>query len=158
MEHNDEVKLYCATQYLNHIKELGRKIKQLDEEIAHHRALVELSGVDYSEGVSGSSGKDQLESGVIKLQELIEESVNKRAEYVEQQIIANHVLSKLRPDHARALRAYYLKDKVWKEVCADMSYSWQGMMSLRRRAIIETYDYMPEEWRRYSIPNAQVHT
>ena len=158
MEHNDEVKLYCAKEYLSYIRSLQRKIKLLDEEIAHHRALLELSGVDYSEGVSGGASRSQLEAGVIKLQELLEERVNETAECVEQQMLANEVLGKLRPDHCRALYLYYLSDKTWKEVCAEMRYSWQGMMSLRRRAMIEVYDYMPEEWRRYSIPNAQVHT
>lgn len=44
--------------------------------------------------------------------------------------------------------------KTWEMVCVEMGYSYSGMMKLRRRAVDEVYDLMPEEWRRNPIPNA----
>lgn len=155
MEHSPDVKVYCAKEYLNYIRSLERRIRLLDEEIVHQRALLELSGVDYSEGVSGSPSKSQLEAGVIKLQGMISEYCNELSEYVEQQKIAHSVLNQLTPKYRDVLKSYYVIGKTWEQICVDMSYSWQGMMSLRRRALQEVYDYMPEEWRRYSIPNAK---
>lgn len=52
---------------------------------------------------------------------------------------------------ARALNLYYLsfdengkrKYDTWEKVCVEMSYSYDGMMKLARRAKLELYDHMP---------------
>ena len=52
---------------------------------------------------------------------------------------------------ARALSLYYLafaangrrRFDTWEKVCVEMSYSYDGMMKLVRRAKLELYDLMP---------------
>lgn len=155
MGHNEEVKRICAEEYLNYIRSLVIRIKTTQEEIEHQKALLGPSGIQYRESVTQSVTGDALENGVIGLQQLIAEFCGDLAEYVEQQRIAHQVLSNLsRAEYGAALIGYYVHGKSWEQVCVDMSYSWQGMMKLRRKAIAEVYDQMPEEWRRYTIPNA----
>lgn len=47
------------------------------------------------------------------------------------------------PTEAAALASYYIACKTWEQVCVDMAYTWQGMMTLRRRALLHAYDVMP---------------
>lgn len=157
MEHNPEVKRICAEEYLNYIRSLTIRTQTLQSQIDQQRALLEPSGIAYSEGVSSSPATDTLEQGVIALNGLIAEYCTQLAEYVEQQRIAYKVLSDLpKPEHSQALIAYYVQGKTWEEVCVMMGYSWHGMMKLRRRAVVSVYDFMPEEYRRYTIPKAEV--
>lgn len=51
------------------------------------------------------------------------------------------------PTEAAALTRYYLAGDSWERVCVDMSYSWQGMMALQRRALLHVYDVMPAKER-----------
>ena len=47
------------------------------------------------------------------------------------------------PTEAAVLARYYLKGDCWERVCVDMSYSWQGMMAIQRRALLHVYPLMP---------------
>lgn len=44
---------------------------------------------------------------------------------------------------AKALRLRYFCDWKWEHICMEMSYSWDGMMSLRRRALANYWEVMP---------------
>ena len=154
MRHDPEVRRICATAYLEHVRSLKARIDSLREEI---EPLREMAGttMDYRERVSGSSNPKAFEDAVIRLQELIADFLTEMAGYVEEQRIAHDVMRRLsRPEYARALTAHYLTGKTWERCCVDMGYTWDGMMSLRRKAVQEVYDLMPEEWRRSAIPNA----
>lgn len=155
MQHHLEVKLICVNDYLCYIKKLNKRIETLKESIDRQKSLMLPAGIDYSELVAASSSGDALENGVIKLQELIKEYCTELAEYVEQQQIAYNVFKKLsNPKGTEALTKYYLQGKTWEKVCVEMAYSYRGMMKLKKAAELEVYDYMPEQWRRYSIPNS----
>lgn len=154
MRHDPEVRRICATAYLEHIRSLKARIDSLQEEI---EPLREMAGttMDYRERVSGSPNPKAFEDAVIRLQELIADYCTEMAEFVDEQRIAHEVMRRLsRPEYGRALTAHYLTGKTWERCCVDMDYSWQGMMKLRRNAIDDVYDLMPEQWRRQSIPNA----
>lgn len=155
MEHADDVKRICAEAYLNHVRSLAVKIKSLQSEIDSQRALLEDGAVSYAEKVSKSGNPKSFEEGVVELQELIEEFVTELAGYVDEQRTAHRAIRKLgKPEHIAALTGYYVQGKTWREVCAKLGYSHDGMMTLRKRAIVEVYDVMPEQWRRDPIPNA----
>ena len=155
MEHDEEVKRHCATAYLEYIRALVVRIRSLQDEIEEKRALLEPSRSLYREAVSRSLATDAFENGIIGLQELIARFCVELAEYVEQQALAHEVLHSLsRAEYTAALTGYYVQGKSWDRVCADMDYTRDGMMKLRRRAILEVYDFMPESWRRDSIPNS----
>ena len=46
-------------------------------------------------------------------------------------------------NEAKALRLRYLLGWKWERVCVEMGYSWDGMMSMRRRALAHYYEVMP---------------
>lgn len=155
MGHHPEVKAICAKAYLDYVRSLSARISTLHESIENQRSLLLPKGINYKELVSQSSSVDALETGIIKLQELIKDLCTEMREYVEQQEIARDVLGLLsRSEYTIALTKYYLQGKSWEQVCVDTSYSYRGMMKLKRAALAEVYDLMPEQWRRDPIPNA----
>lgn len=154
MRHDPEVRRICATAYLDHVQSLKMRIDALQGEIEPLREMCGTT-MDYRERVSGSTNPKAFEDAVIRLQDLIADYCTEMAGFVEEQSIAHDVMRKLsRPEYRRALTAHYLVGRTWERCCVDMDYSWQGMMKLRRRAVDEVYDLMPEQWRRQAIPNA----
>lgn len=157
MDHHPEVIKHCSKAYLDYIRSLNLRIQTLQESIERQRALMLPSGIAYSESVSQSTQGDTIEQGIIKLADLITTYCTELAEYVEQEMIAHRVFESLsKPEYTAAMTKYYLQGKSWEQVCVEMGYSWQGMMTLRKKAIQEVYGLMPEEWRRYTIPKAEV--
>lgn len=149
------MKMHCAKAYLEHVRDLVLRIQTLQEKIERQRAVMELSAAQYREASSPNAVGDAMENGVIELQTLICEFCAELSEYVAEQRAAHAALSHLpRPEYAAALTGYYVHGKSWEQVCVDTGYSWDGMMSLRRRAIPMVYELMPEEWRRDAIPNS----
>ena len=68
--------------------------------------------------------------------------------YVEEQHDAHVRLREIEaPELVQALTGYYLLGKSWELCCVEMGYSWNGMMALRRRALLRAYDHMPHWWR-----------
>lgn len=154
MQHDPEVRRICATAYLEHVRSLKARIDMLEEEIAPLRDMATAT-MDYRERVSGSPNPKRFEDAMVRLEELIAEYCTEMAGFVDEQHEAHVALSRMsRPEYSRALTSHYLLGKTWEMTCVEMGYSWQGMMKLRRRAIDEAYDLMPEEWRRNAIPNA----
>lgn len=154
MHHDPEVRRICATAYLDHVRSLRMRIDSLQEEIEPLREMVGTT-MDYRERVASSPNPKAFEDAVIRLQGLIADYCTEMAEYVEEQRVAHDVMRGLsKPEYRRALTSHYLGGRTWERCCVDMDYSWQGMMKLRRNAIDEVYDLMPEQWRRNAIPNA----
>lgn len=156
MQHDQEVRRICATAYLEHVRSLKTRIDSLQEEIELNRDMLGTT-TRYREKVSKSGNPKSFEDAVIRLQELIADYCTEMAGYVEEQRIAHGVMRNMsRPEYSRALTAYYVRGKSWELCCVDMGYTWQGMMSLRKKAVQEVYDFMPEAWRRDPIPNAET--
>lgn len=156
MQHDQEVRRICATAYLEHVRSLKTRIDALQEEIDLNSDMLGTT-TRYREKVSKSGDPKSFENSVIRLHDLIEDYCTELAEYVDEQHVAHDVMRRLsRPEYARALTAYYVRGKSWELCCVDMGYTWQGMMSLRKKAVQEVYDFMPEAWRRDPIPNAET--
>ncbi len=156
MQHDQEVRRICATAYLEHVRSLKTRIDALQEEIDLNSDMLGTT-TRYREKVSKSGNPKSFENSVIRLHDLIEDYCTELAEYVDEQYVAHDVMRRLsRPEYARALTAYYVRGKSWELCCVDMGYTWQGMMSLRKKAVQEVYDFMPEAWRRDPIPNAET--
>ena len=154
MQHDPEVRRICATAYLEHVRSLKTRIDSLREEIDLNSDMFGTT-TRYREKVSKSGDPKSFENSVIRLHELIEDYCTELAGYVDEQYVAHGVMRRLsRPEYARALTAYYVRGKSWELCCVDMGYTYDGMMGLRRKAIQEVYDFMPETWRREPIPNA----
>lgn len=105
-----------------------------------------LKGIDYSAvNVQGSPSPDAVPNAVIahegiaeKLEAIADDAAKRIAD-------AAAALARMEdPTEARCLHLYYI-DAVdtWERVCVKMSYSYDGMMKLSRRALLHAYDLMP---------------
>lgn len=156
MQHSEEVRVLCSAEYLKHVRDICRRIRTLREEIDEQRSFVELTGISLDERVASSVAHDKQEKVVIELINLIRDYTQELLLYVQEQRDAHNRLEQMEDSLSTSvLKKYYLMGKSWEEICVDVSYSYAGMMKLRRKALISFYDYLPEEYRRYSIPNAQ---
>lgn len=154
MKHGPEVRRICATAYLDHVRSLRMRIDALQEEIEPLREMVGTA-MDYRERVSGSPNPKAFEDAVIKLQDLIADYCTEMAEFVDELLVARSVVRGLsRPGYRTAIELHYIDGTPWTIVCEVMGYTKDGMMTLRRKAVDEVYDLMPEQWRREPIPNA----
>lgn len=150
----EDVRRICSEAYLKYVRSLKFRIAAIHEEIEALRATLELTGIQLNESVVTSTKGDTLEAGVIELQELIGTYCTELAEYTEAQEEAHKALSHLsRPEYIQALTLYYLCGKTWVQIRVKMNYSKQHMMAIRKAAVFELYDYLPEEWRRI-LPKA----
>lgn len=157
MRHSDEVKRICAEAYMSYVRSLALRVDFLQKEIETKKSELLPGAISLKEYVSTSTDVDAIESAICDLQELIAEYVTELAGYIDEQKVAHGVLCCLEnPMHMLALHAYYLNGKTWEQVCVDLGYSWAGMMKLRKQALCEVYDLMPESWRRDPIPNAMA--
>lgn len=156
MLHDPEVRRICATAYLDRIRSLKTHIDSLRERIEPLREMVGTT-MDYRERVATSPNPRAFEDAVIRLQDLIADYCTEMAEYAEEQHVAYGVTRRLsRPEYRIAVEMHYIDGKPWTTVCESMGYTKDGMMTLRRKAIDEVYDLMPEQWRRDPIPNAEA--
>ena len=133
------------------------KVRKL---VAYERAMREaaetqyemadgLRGLDYSrDQVSTSPTPDAIPNAVIAHDEA-GDSLASIADSARERIAqAARALDSMEdPTEAAALTYYYIACVKWEEVCVRMSYSWDGMMTLRRRALTHAYDVMPHSER-----------
>lgn len=141
-----------AARWLEHVRSLAQRVRVLQIEIEAQRDIG-LKGIDYAERVSGSNAGDPVMDAVEKLQGLIASYCTELVSYLEEQQRAHEALLKIDDEACgTALRLYYLAGKSWEETCVEMGYSWDGMMTLRRRALVKAYEVMPPSERdpRYS--------
>lgn len=149
-EEYDRYKRAQAARWLEHVRRLGGKCRALQREVEEQRELASgLKGLDYSApAVSASSSPDGIPNAVALLLEAIEDYCTELAGYVAEQKAAHDALNSMSDElGAEALKRHYLCGQSWESCCVDMGYSWDGMMSLRKRAVLELYDHIPTEWR-----------
>ena len=152
--HSDEVKCICAEKYLAYIEDLESRIDSVSACVQKQKDRLDVLGVSYDCMQSNSSPRDTLPEGIVKLMELVDKASVDLIEYKEQRTIAEEAIDSL-PNFPmrKALRMRYLDGKTWAMVEAAMAYTHSGMMHLRKRAMVELYTTMPEEWRRV-LPKA----
>jgi len=108
-----------------------------------------LRGMDYSRvQVSVSATPDAIPNAVIAHDEA-GDSLASIADSARERITqAAMALNEMQdPTEAAALTLYYIACRKWEEVCVELSYSWDGMMTMRRRALLHAYDVMPHSER-----------
>lgn len=118
--------------------------RTLRESAAAHYDM--LKGIDYSAvNVQSSPSPDAVPNAVIA-HEGIAEKLDAIADDAARRIAdaAAALASMDDSTEARCLHLYYI-DAVdtWERVCEIMTYSYDGMMKLSRRALIHAYDVMP---------------
>lgn len=145
---SQQVKKACVKEYLKYIRSLSVRIEMLQEEIERKRSLLEMTAHQFSDKVTSSIQDSRIAESLSDLKDLIHDFAKELSVYIEQQRLAYAAFSKLSSvEGTRAMVAYYLEKKPWEEICVEMNYSWDGIMSLRRRCANELYEFLPSEWK-----------
>ena len=148
-----EVRIHCASEYLEHVRSLGVRIEALRDEIEHQRALLGPLSARVAERVSGTRRTDRFEEGAIRLEELIREYCTDLVGYVEEYHKAHEVRASLPSGvQVAVLTGRYLEDKQWDRVALDTNYSVKSVYNIRREALAALWDRLPIEWKR--LPEA----
>ena len=143
-----------VTRWLENVsKAVERKFDFLSNIESFYSMADNLRGIDYSKDrVKTSPTPDAIPNAIIEAEEMgdvfceLYESVSGRV------MQAELALLKMEDQReASALSLYYLafdshgkrKYDTWEKVGKRMGYSYDGMMKLRRRALLHAYDVMP---------------
>lgn len=135
-----------AHAYLERIRRMGEDCAGLQQLVDDARERADgVKGIDYSAvRVSTSPTDEGMLIAVDAIKERIRDYVTALAEYEDMRHEASRSLMRMEDSvEAKALRLRYLCGYEWEAVCVDMHYSWQGMMSLRRRALTSFWEVMP---------------
>ena len=149
-----EIDLYHeqqAQEYLDHVRSCTERVNTISEEIAQLRSQLTLSGVSYSEHVSGGMvSKDAIPDGVARMLELIDEYTTCQIECLDEQHTLHDVLMKLGPLEARLVKARWIKDCTWNQVAYSLNYSRSGLCAIRHQALQSVYKHMPPTYKETS--------
>lgn len=152
MAHDYDVMAFCADAYLRYVRSLARAIADIEQEVEEHEHSLALMGVDYAQGGGGGASADRLPDGVIRLMELRELL---GAEHARCTADLAHARTLCRADECRrALWLSKVEGMTYAEVGREMGYSKRTAARMVERGKVSLYYAMPEEWRRYAIPNA----
>lgn len=156
---DDEYRTYRIEQahaYLERIRKMGDSCASLQQEVEDARAKAEgVTGIDYSKDmVQVAANDDAMVNAIERIHAVMRAYTVKLSEMLDERKRASDSLN-LMDDYteARALRLRYICNWKWERVCTEMNYSWDGMMSLRRRALCSYWDVMPVS-ERDQIPKA----
>ena len=149
---NDEYDRYRraqAARWLEHVRGLGARVRAIQSEIDAHRQLAEgVGALRYDREGHAQPTADAIPDAVARIEEMVADYVAELAGFVEEQREAHEAISRLRrSEYSEALTRRYLIGQSWERICVDMGYSWDGMKTLRYRALSELYDLMPARWR-----------
>ena len=139
-----------AAAYLEHISGLARRVKTLELEMDELRESASgLKAIRYDGMPKGHNVSDDAMANVVsRIDDAIADYCTEMVNYLDERREAHRVLARLpRPEETEALTRHYLKGQEWLTVCIEMGYSWDGMKSIRYRALSKLYDVMPPEWR-----------
>lgn len=150
---NRSTRIIVASHYIEEIKGMRHRMDQLHDELECIRSLMLPHGVSYEEAVTTSPSLDAMGNRFARYAELEERFALECEEFCAR-IAECHTLMGLLPAHyARALTLWYVSNKNWGEIAREMGYTRDGIMRIRRNALNELYDHIPEEYRR-ELPKA----
>lgn len=135
-----------AHAYLERIRKMGEDCAGLQKLVDDARERADgLRGIDYSAArVQVSPSDDAMPNAVDAVKSRIADYVTALAAYEDERHTANKALMRMEDSvEAKALRLRYLCGWKWERVCMETNYSWDGMMSLRRRALSDFWEVMP---------------
>jgi hypothetical protein len=143
----EQYRIGQAEAWLEKVRKAVAYAARLEESAAAQYALADgLKAMDYSKvRVSTSATPDAIPNAVMNHMSMGESfqriADDARARATE----AAEAIAKLDdPTEAAALHLYYVDAlETWEHVCVRMHYTYDGMMKLRRRAVLHAYDVMP---------------
>lgn len=149
----EEYERYCraqAARWLEHVMSLGTRVRALQAEIDAQRELASgVKGMSY-DGMPGpkTAYGDALPDAVARIEDMVACYCTELAGYVDEQREAHAALAGMEDEACRsAITRHYLACESWERVCVEMGYTWDGLMKLRRRAMLDAYEVMPIRWR-----------
>lgn len=142
----DEYKSDQARKWLEHVKELGARIKLQKALVDAERELLDgIKGVNYDAMPTAGNATD-LADQIEKLQHSISDYSANLAEYIEARRDAVERLRRLeRPEESTCLILRYVIGLQWIEVANEMSYTRDGVLKIRNRALVNAWEVMPPE-------------
>ena len=136
-----------AEAWLENVRKTVAYAASLEESAAAQYALADgLRGLDYSRvQVSTSPTPDAIPNAVARHVDMGDKYVEIAANARDRAAQAADALDRMDdPTEATCLRLYYVDAlETWEHVCVRMHYTYDGMMKLRRRAVLHAYDVMP---------------
>ena len=145
-----EYEQYCIDQseaWLAKVRKTVGYAKRLEESANDIKMRADnLKGIDYSAvRVQSSPTADAIPNAIILADEMkgtlgeLSENARKRVDNA-----ARSLALMDDPTEAACLQLYYVDAlETWEHVCVRMHYSYDGMMKLRRRALLHAYGVMP---------------
>ena len=146
MDEYANYKIDQAHAYLERIRKMGEDCAALQAEVDDARDRAGgLKGIDYAKDrVKSSPTDDAMVDAIERIHVAIRDYVVKLSELLDVRKAASDALN-LMDDYteAKALRLRYICNWKWERICTEMNYTWDGMMTLRRRALNSYWDVMP---------------
>ena len=149
----DDWRVEQAHAYLERVRRMGADCAGLRRLVEDARAnLGAVRGLDYSRGGgSQTAGDDAIVNEIAAVQESVASYVTKLAEYEDERHRAAMAVDRMPdPTEARVIRLRSLLGWKWENICVEVGYSYDGIMKLRRRALVSFYEVMPRD----AIPRA----
>lgn len=149
----DEWQQYCYDQakaWLEHISKLKYAERASKNMVELYTSLLDsANGIDYTrEHVSGGQYTDRVADVIVKLDEAKLEWEANLVAYTNEAIDAAQRIEQLEDKaEMQALLLHYVDGKTWEKVCVQMDYSYENIMLIRRRGVLNMYDLMPLDWR-----------
>lgn len=156
MEEIEQYHYEQARAWLEHVARLKHAVDASRDTRDLFEALLDsATGIDYSrEHVSGGEYKDRIVETIAKLDEARAQWAANLASYTDEAVDASKRINRLEDAaERRALIAHYVDGKTWERICIMMDYSYENIMLIRRRGVLNMYEFMPMEWKD-RIPNA----
>lgn len=152
MSHAYDVQKHCVEEYLRYVRSLEASMEAIEFDIARQNARLDLMGIPYGAMPSAPS-PDALPDGIARLCELRERWSEEYCAYSGDLERARELC---RPVHENrhVLWLHYVELQTWSLVARMKCFSERQVRKMGRAGVVELYYLMPEEFRRYSIPNA----
>lgn len=153
MEHCYEVKRHCVIAYLDDIRIRRAVMEDLEWRIDSLRERLEGLGMTQGEGVAGGESTDMADK-LARIHDLEAQWATAVVESAETVAVAASLCPSSEPERY-CLWLHFVERLTWPEVGERMSYSPDHIKGrFVRKGIDALYPEIPEEYRRYAIPNA----
>lgn len=153
----DDAKLIKALAYAEHVERTIKRVHIKQQEVDSLRGERALIGSPSLSGrVDVSPSADAIPNAVAHLIDLIHDYTTDLVTMVDEIGDFNGCLNRLEPAHHECLHLHYVALMPFKLVADKMGYNERYIYDIRDHGLIALYDVMPEHWRSYAIPNANI--
>ncbi len=128
-----------AKEYLQQVRKAKLHISSLQEEIETMKELaVSIGSISQDEKVMSSVSQDKMADIICKIEDRVAELKTKMTEYIQLRAEIMAAISKVdNDDYQQILYKRYCQMKKWEEIALEMSYTYQWVCKLHRRALEE---------------------